>query len=195
MKEATFAVDCMLGSLAKWLRILGFDVVYANKASDRELIEVHLREGRILLSRDRALVERAERGRALLITSDHLKDQLVQVFESLQIRIQSERVLRRCSSCNGLLSPLPLAEAIGKVPDFIIMSGMKVVTCRGCGKTFWRGSHTEHMHAMIKQLHLDRFFVRDETSHQREHDEDYRGSGTGNETPCASSASSTTDPG
>ncbi|MDD8015833.1 MAG: Mut7-C RNAse domain-containing protein, partial [Acidobacteriota bacterium] len=33
-----FAVDCMLGKLAKWLKILGFDVAYFPSIEDSALL-------------------------------------------------------------------------------------------------------------------------------------------------------------
>ncbi len=54
----TFVADCMLGRLAKWLKILGFDVLYFSKAEDRDLVEIARREGRVLLTRDTGLIER-----------------------------------------------------------------------------------------------------------------------------------------
>ena len=53
----TFVADCMLGRLAKWLRILGFDVLYFPKAEDPALVEIARREGRVLLTRDTGLIE------------------------------------------------------------------------------------------------------------------------------------------
>src|SRR5947199_7957588 len=55
-----FVADVMLGRLAKWLRIAGFDVLYSNRFADDELVSLSLRERRILLSRDtRAFVPRS----------------------------------------------------------------------------------------------------------------------------------------
>ncbi len=56
-----FIADCMLGRLAKWLRILGFDVLYFPKAEDRDLLEISRREGRVLLTRDTGLIEKTKK--------------------------------------------------------------------------------------------------------------------------------------
>ncbi len=45
----------MLGSLARWLRILGYDTAYDNRIEDDDIIERCLRESRIALTRDRRL--------------------------------------------------------------------------------------------------------------------------------------------
>ncbi|MCK7525684.1 MAG: Mut7-C RNAse domain-containing protein [Ignavibacteriales bacterium] len=69
----TFVADCMLGRLAKWLRILGFDVLYFSKAEDPDLVAIARREGRVLLTRDTGLIERtARRPDRLFVRSDRL---------------------------------------------------------------------------------------------------------------------------
>lgn len=50
--------DGMLGKLAKWLRLLGYDTAYENDAPDHELARRARAEGRILLTRDRELSAR-----------------------------------------------------------------------------------------------------------------------------------------
>ena len=48
----------MLGTLAKWLMILGHDVTYYQKIDDGDLVAVARREGRTILTCDRRLVKR-----------------------------------------------------------------------------------------------------------------------------------------
>lgn len=44
--------------LARYLRLLGFDTLFKNDPGDAALVRISLGEGRILLSRDRRLLER-----------------------------------------------------------------------------------------------------------------------------------------
>jgi len=77
-----FVADVMLGRLAKWLRIAGFDVLYSNRYEDDELVALSHREDRILLSRDtRLLVRRAVRD-FIFLESDDVREQIVQVLQS-----------------------------------------------------------------------------------------------------------------
>src|ERR1039458_4748343 len=57
LREPKFVLDVHLGLLAGYLRILGFDTVYANRASDLELVQISAEERRILLTRDRGRVK------------------------------------------------------------------------------------------------------------------------------------------
>ena len=52
-KEISFAADRMLGRLAKWLRILGYDVIYGQHLSGHGLIRAARADGRLILTRDR----------------------------------------------------------------------------------------------------------------------------------------------
>ena len=75
----TFVADCMLGRLAKWLKILGFDVLFFSKAEDKDLVELARRESRVLLTRDSGLIEKnARRKNRLFIRSDDWEDQVAQ---------------------------------------------------------------------------------------------------------------------
>ena len=65
----------MLGRLARWLRILGHDASYFRRIHDADLVELAVRERRILLTRDTRLVQRRAAGGALLIRSHLLEDQ------------------------------------------------------------------------------------------------------------------------
>src|SRR5205809_6482002 len=80
-----FVADVMLGRLAKWLRIAGFDVLYSNRYSDEELVAVSRREGRILLSRDTRLLVRRSVERFVFLESEKVQDQIRQVLQATRI--------------------------------------------------------------------------------------------------------------
>jgi hypothetical protein len=50
-----FLADAMLGRLARWLRVLGFDTAYDPTVHDPALVRMANAEGRVLLTRDRHL--------------------------------------------------------------------------------------------------------------------------------------------
>ena len=51
VKEVKFAADRMLGKLAKWLRIMGQDVIYGQHLSGYGLIHTARMEHRLILRR------------------------------------------------------------------------------------------------------------------------------------------------
>lgn len=141
-----FVADGMLGSLARWLRRLGYDTHYANDRDDNALVRTARAEGRVLLTRDRALAARRNL-RALLIESQSLDEQLAQVRAAYPL----PPVLRppRCSECNDLLRPAAPEEVAGRVPAYVERTYAHFHVCDGCGRIYWPGSHRAHMSARL----------------------------------------------
>ncbi|MBE3111737.1 MAG: hypothetical protein IMZ46_14730, partial [Acidobacteria bacterium] len=96
----SFVADCMLGRLAKWLRILGFDVLYFSKAEDKDLVDIARREGRVLLTRDTGLIEKtAKRPNRLFVRSDDWEEQVAQILDEFGLW-DEVRPNTRCIECN-----------------------------------------------------------------------------------------------
>jgi uncharacterized protein with PIN domain len=81
--QTRFIADVMVGRLARYLRMAGYDVVYMNDADDGLIIKIAVKEDRIVLTRDTMMLERKEfkNGtlRSVFITDDSLAEQLLQV--------------------------------------------------------------------------------------------------------------------
>jgi uncharacterized protein with PIN domain len=147
-----FVADCMLGRLAKWLKILGFDVLYFPKAEDKDLVETSRREKRVLLTRDTGLIEKTKKrpGR-LFIESDDWRDQVVQVLDEYGLW-DAVRPNSRCLDCNVPLKELPRSKARNLVPPHILKTAPSFAMCPGCGRIFWPGSHSDDMETKIAAL-------------------------------------------
>lgn len=147
-----FVADCMLGRLAKWLKILGFDVVYLAKAEDRDLVDLARREGRILLTRDTGLIERTRKSRdRLFLESDAWEEQVVQVLDELGLW-DEVRPNSRCIDCNRPLKPLPRARARNLVTPYVLEHAESFALCPGCHRVFWQGTHFGDMERKIERL-------------------------------------------
>jgi uncharacterized protein len=138
--EFLFAADVMLGRLAKWLRIAGFDVLYSNKFSDDELIAISNREGRILLSRDTRLLVRKSVKKFIFLESEGTQDQLKQVLERIR-QSHLPSLLTRCLSCNEKLVDASKESVHDRVPEFVYKTQRYFKSCPKCGKIFWAGTH------------------------------------------------------
>ncbi|MGB9623073.1 MAG: Mut7-C RNAse domain-containing protein, partial [Candidatus Bathyarchaeia archaeon] len=57
--DVKFLLDSMFGSLARWLRICGYDAEYLKNIQDDEIIQRSLAEKRIILTRDKLLYKKA----------------------------------------------------------------------------------------------------------------------------------------
>lgn len=148
----TFVADCMLGRLAKWLRVLGFDVLYFSKAEDRELVAVARRDGRVLLTRDTGLIEKTtKRSNRLFVRSDDWREQVVQVLDEYGLW-DAIRPHSRCLACNLALKALTKARARNLVTPYVLEHAEAFALCPGCGRVFWQGSHSGDMEKKIEAI-------------------------------------------
>lgn len=142
-------IDAMLGRLARWLRILGYDARYNPRWTDNELVRLARAEGRILLTRDVALSRR--RGvRTLLIASDDVEAQLCQVVKQLDLR--AELPFSRCPACNEQLEEVPRGWAWGYVPPYTFVTHREFRLCPDCNRFYWRGTHWERMRSVLARV-------------------------------------------
>ncbi len=144
-----FIADCMLGKLARWLRILGFDVAYFSRIEDEDLIRLAAREKRIILTRDHELIKKALKKkslkqRALLIESEKWEEQVDQVLDHFRLR-EKINPNSRCLECNEKLKILPRNRAKNLVPPFVYEKIDSFAICPACGRVFWKGTHFRDM--------------------------------------------------
>lgn len=146
-----FIVDCMLGKLAKWLKILGFDVTYFKKIEDRELLSLAKKENRILLTRDNGLIEKAKGIESLFIESENWKQQVEQVLKNFNLW-QEVQPYSRCIDCNIELKNLPKERAKNLVSPFVYEKSNSFALCPRCGRVFWKGTHFYDMEFKIDDI-------------------------------------------
>jgi len=75
LRVTRFMVDVNLGKLAKRLRMFGFDTAYGNDFNDAEIVERAQRGKRIILTRDRRLLFRKTVTHGYWVRSDDPKTQ------------------------------------------------------------------------------------------------------------------------
>ena len=146
-----FAADCMLGKLAKWLRVLGYDVVYLRGALDEE-IRASLLEGRIFLTRDRRALPWRNQGRVHVVRSNDAKEQLREVIKGLGLPMLDELCFSRCIACNCLLRSVSREEVREQVPEYIWQNHDRFRRCDDCDKIYWSGTHSEKMRQRLGEL-------------------------------------------
>lgn len=146
-----FAADRMLGKLAKWLRLLGFDTLYSNHSSDKEFLAL-AEEGRVLLTRNTALTGEGEPGKILLVQDNDPKIQLKEVIRLLSLETDPRSFFTRCTLCNGALEAVDPVDVYGKVPDYVWTAHDKFSKCAGCGRIYWPGSHLKASMSDIERI-------------------------------------------
>ena len=143
-----FIADAMLGRLATWLRILGYDAEYF-RGDDAALICRARETGRILLTRDGGLTRRRRLPPHLFVLSDHVSEQLRQVVHAFQLTAD-DPPHRRCPRCNTVLEQRTKAAVAGLVPEFVWSQQESFWGCPGCGRVYWAGSHRRRMDEVIR---------------------------------------------
>jgi hypothetical protein len=137
-----FIADAMLGRLARWLRFLGFDVLYFPDISDSELVRIAREQDRRILTRDTRLVQRKGLAHPLLITANDPLEQLMEVLGSVTMKPLAP--LSRCVKCNSPLAPInDKNEIADAVPEFVFLQYNNFLRCTECGKIYWKGTHPE----------------------------------------------------
>jgi uncharacterized protein with PIN domain len=139
-----FLCDAMLGSLARWLRTLGYDAAYDAAAGDRELLARAARERRTLLTRDTRIPRRGETPPVLLLRSNGGLGQLGELARELRLG-PPPGLFTRCLRCNAVLAAATGAQVEARVPDFVRAAGPVFLACPVCRRVYWSGTHRREM--------------------------------------------------
>jgi len=141
----------MLGKLAKWLRVLGYDVVYLKKAAQKEILE-NLQAGRTLLTRNRRAQSWQGKGRVFLVKANDPKIQLREVVKGLRLVEADGAIFSRCLNCNRPLDAVKREEVREEVSDYIYQRQKEFHRCIDCGKVYWHGSHAVRMRQQLREI-------------------------------------------
>jgi uncharacterized protein with PIN domain len=144
-----FLVDGTAGKLARWLRVLGFDVAYVSECEPRVVARLARQSGRTVLTRSSEVAVRLG-GPSILIESEHLKGQLEQVVESFGR--DACRPFSRCNICNRKLERVDKDKVRGRVPEFVFETQEAFSTCPECGRYFWHGTHYANMLEQVRLI-------------------------------------------
>jgi uncharacterized protein len=146
-----FAADAMLGTLARWLRLMGYDCSYERDIEDDRLIQLAGARGLVLLTRDRAVAARYPR--AIFVPTGDLDDELFTVCKALAITPPEVPPATRCSVCNGLLVAADSGAAPGgALPAHVLAEGREVWRCPDCRRLYWNGTHVDSMTLRLRRL-------------------------------------------
>jgi hypothetical protein len=150
--ETRFVADVMLGRLAKWLRVLGYDTLYQSHYPGDKLSRL-VQEGRTLLSRRPQTVKSHPEG--LLLHSDRLREQIQEMKEKRAIAVDRSRCFTRCLRCNELLRKAADERARENVPEFVFYENAGGIRfCPSCGRYFWPGTHRARMKKQLDKWGL-----------------------------------------
>ncbi|MCD6320554.1 MAG: Mut7-C RNAse domain-containing protein [Candidatus Desulfofervidaceae bacterium] len=147
-----FLVDIMLGKLAKWLRLLGYDTIYTSISNSRELQDF-LEKGYVFLTRRRAWQHyRILRNKPIyLVQNNEVLEQLCEVIKEFHLQFSPELFCSRCLLCNTLLVEKDKTEIASYVSDYVLHNFNHFKQCPKCKRIYWSGSHKKRMQERLKQ--------------------------------------------
>jgi uncharacterized protein len=147
----------MLGSLARKLRIFGYDTLYFGEGRDSELEDLAKREGRIVLTSDRALFNHSSKTqvRAILVEGRTDRARLLsirrQAGAAMEYRIGRARA-SMCAVCNGELEAVKKLDVAHSVPRKVLARHRLFFRCTSCSRFYWRGRHWERLRRLSYSL-------------------------------------------
>jgi len=149
-----FAVDRMLGRLAVWLRLLGYDATCAPQRTGRALARHARHEGRVILTRDRRLLRELNLPPTLFIDSNDFRAQLRQVISTYTLQ-PLPRIFTRCSRCNEAVVAIDKEQVRDQVPTYVFSTQDHFVHCPRCRRIYWPATHAERVREELQRLGLN----------------------------------------
>ena len=151
LREPRFVLDCHLGKLAYYLRMLGFDTLYSANFHDDELVAISNRDRRTLLSRDRKLIEEGAITRGYRVRETDPKLQVIEILRRFDL-FNLTRPLQRCLRCNTFLVPIEKEKVLLRLPELVRERYDEFQTCTTCNRVYWKGTHYQRMQAFIEKV-------------------------------------------
>lgn len=151
--QPCFLVDRMLGRLAKWLRILGYDTAYLPQLSPQGLMREGRHQRRIILTRDTRFLRQKDAPAFIFVRDDHFRKQLQQVADACHLD-PLRMLLTRCSECNQLLEIVDKETVWALVPEYVWQTQDEFHRCPACHRLYWGATHKEHVLDELRQMGL-----------------------------------------
>ena len=150
LRDTRFIADAHLGRLARYLRFLGYDTLYRNAWSDRELVALAVAQQRILLTRDRGALMHRTLTHGCYLRDDAPLAQLAALAQRLELSADPARP-GRCMMCNEPLLPADKATVEARLLPQTRAHHDQFWRCPACDRVYWRGSHWERLRRSVDQ--------------------------------------------
>lgn len=151
LRHLKFVADNHLGRLARTMRLFGFDTVHNKDFTSQQLIEISQTGGRVLLTRNRRLLERGELTRAVFVEEGEVEAQLRRLFQRLDL-YRDARPFSRCTCCNAVVSPVSKEAIVHRLPAKVKAKKKTFFFCGSCNRVYWKGTHFERMERFVRAV-------------------------------------------
>jgi uncharacterized protein with PIN domain len=145
----------MLGSVARKLRIFGFDTLYVAHAHDDEILKIGIEQNRVILTADKELFKRTVKAGAagVLVGGASDVEDLVHILAKNGITsVSLDGIGSRCSACNGLLEARTPEQVRDRLPGKVAELQSEFYQCTSCGKVYWEGGHLKRIRSLAKSV-------------------------------------------
>jgi uncharacterized protein with PIN domain len=154
LRDPRFVLDIHLGRLAAYLRMMGFDALYGNCATDEELASVSRDQHRILLTRDVGLLKRGAVTHGYFVRETAAARQIAEVVARFDL-CRRVRPFTRCLRCNTPLEDAAKDSVLGEVPPRTAELYGEFRRCPRCRRVFWKGGHYRRMRLILEETCKD----------------------------------------
>lgn len=160
-----FITDAMFGRLTRFLRIFGYDTVYANDLEDYfqidpvpddKLLEYAEKNNRIIITKD-YLFHKKIRDKSILLEGEGVYNYLRQLKIKLDLSYNFNMKKARCSKCNFELMGVDDKNSIKNFVEpetFKYNDDFYQCTNSNCKKIYWKGTHIEKIVNKLKKMNI-----------------------------------------
>jgi hypothetical protein len=151
LRRPAFVADVHLGTLARRLRLLGFDTLYENDFTDDEIIRLSIEQHRVILTRDGGILKTGRVTHGYYVRSTIPHHQVREVLSRFDL-VDALDPFRRCSRCNGVVKPVSLSAVADRLPPRVAETYDAFFQCTRCGQLYWKGTHYQRLLSWIDSL-------------------------------------------
>lgn len=153
LRNSKFVLDVHLGTLAKYMRMLGFDTLYRNNFTDEELIQISQKEKRTILTRDTGILKRNIVLHGYFVRSTEPEIQIEEIMNRFDL-YGSVKKFSRCLECNSPLEIISKEKIVERLPEKVRVNKNEFYICKNCDKIYWQGSHFRNMNRLMEKFLL-----------------------------------------
>ncbi|MFA3783631.1 Mut7-C RNAse domain-containing protein [Melioribacteraceae bacterium 4301-Me] len=151
LRKPKFVLDVHLGTLAVYLRMLGFDSVWQNYLTDEQIVAISKKEKRAILTRDLGLLKRKEVTRGYWVRNTDPIKQTVEIIQRFDLT-KLIKEFSRCLECNGKLKKIAKRKVYHRLPEKVKQNQNSFFVCDNCSKIYWHGTHYDKMKELIRKI-------------------------------------------
>jgi len=151
LRRNKFILDCHLGKLARYLRMIGSDSEYLAISDVDMIIRISQDQKRTILTRSSKLLKRKIITHGYWIRNANIKLQLEEVISRFHLKNEIKE-FTRCLECNTFLVEVEKKSVLDRLPEKVKLFYGEFKECKVCKKLYWKGYHYLKMKKFIEEI-------------------------------------------